>query len=226
MATLTHNSLKYGTLALIPWLLSAMIVAGLVFSLHLLKQQPKAPKADLITRKIDVALPTPPPPPPPPIKTTSSSSEPSKTALNLASLGDGPSINYADKPTMTLPKVESLELPNFTIDAKMIQERLALDMPLLAVEKLDRVPQVVRQKYFPPPKSVRQKGVKRIKTQVELIIDQSGKPYIKRIVDPVYPEMEEVIRAWVSHAIFSKPKKDGRAVQAIYFYSINFNYGR
>ena len=226
MAPLTHNSLKYGTLTLAPWLLSAMIVAGLVFSLHLLKQQPEAPKADLITRKIDVALPTPPPPPPPPVKTTSSSSEPSQTALNLASLGDGPSINYADKPTMTLPKVESLELPNFAMDAKVIQERLALDVPLLAVEKLDRVPQVVRQKYFPPPKSVRQKGVKRIKTQVELIIDQSGKPYIKRIVDPVYPEMEEVIRAWVSHAIFSKPKKDGRAVQAIYFYSINFNYGR
>lgn len=225
MATLTHNPSKYRTLDFTPWLLSAMMVAGLVFSLHLLKQQPEAPKAELITRKIDVALPTP-PPPPPPVKTTSSSSEPSQTALNLASLGDGPSINYADKPTMTLPKVESLELPNFAIDAKVIQERLALDMPLLAVEKLDRVPQVVRQKYFPPPKSVRQKGEKRIKTQVELIIDQSGKPYIKRIVDPVYPEMEEVIRAWVSHALFSKPKKDGKAVQAIYFYSINFNYGR
>ena len=85
------------------------------------------------------------------MKTSASSSEVQQTSINLTGLGSGPQVNYSDKPKMTLPKVQSLELPEFTMDANMIQQRLALDMPLMAVEKLDRVPTVVKQKYFPPP---------------------------------------------------------------------------
>lgn len=209
-----------------PWSISLFLVVGLVSLLHWLKQTPELPEATLAVRKLDVALPAPPPPPPPPMKSTSQSSEASQTSLNIAGLGDGPQVNYADKPKMTLPKVRSLALPEFTMDAKMIQQRLALDMPLMAVEKLDQVPQVVKQKYFPPPLSIRRKGIKRVSTEVELIIDQTGKPYIKRITDPVYPEMVEVIRNWVEHARFTIPKKDGQPVQAIYLYGIHFNYGR
>lgn len=209
-----------------PWLISLVGVTGLVYMLHALKQVPEQPEQQLQVRKLDVALPAPPPPPPPPMKTSASSSETQQTSLNLAGLGGGPQVNYADKPKMTLPKVQSLALPDFSMDANVIQQRMALDMPLMAVEKLDRVPTVVKQKYFPPPLEVRRKGVKRVSTEVELIIDQTGKPYIKRITDPVYPEMVEVIRSWVKHARFTIPKKDGRPVQAIYLYGIHFNYGR
>lgn len=209
-----------------PWCISAILVASLVYLLHVLKETPEPPEATLLVRKIDVALPTPPPPPPPPMRNQAKSSDTAQTSLNIAGLGDGPQVNYADKPKMTLPKVQSLALPEFTMDANIIQQRLALDMPLMAVEKLDQVPQVVKQKYFPPPLSIRRKGIKRVSTEVELIIDQTGKPYIKRITDPVYPEMVEVIRNWVEHARFSIPKKDGQPVQAIYLYGIHFNYGR
>ena len=209
----------------LPWILSALAVASLVVLLHLLKTTPQAPEDKVIVRKIDVSLPAPPPPPPPPSNARASESDSPSTSINLTGLGGGPQLSYADKPKMELPKSQSLALPEFTMDASTIQQRMALDMPLMAVEKLDQVPQVVKQKYFPPPLSIRKQGIKRISTEVELIIDQTGKPYIKRITDAVYPEMEDVIRKWVQHARFSIPKKDGRPVQAIYLYGIHFNYG-
>lgn len=232
MAVLTHTdtttdtTLKMTANTVLPWLISASMVTLLVILLHYLKQTPKQPEQVLSVRKIDVALPAPPPPPPPQLKTSATSSEVAQTSLNIAGLGAGPKVNYADKPRMTLAKVKSLDVPTFTIDANIIKQRLALDMPLMAVEKLDSVPKVIKQKFFPIPKSVRKKGITRVSTEVELIIDQSGKPFVKRITDSVYPEMEEVIRNWVNQARFSIPKKDGRPVQAIYLYGIHFNHGR
>lgn len=232
MAVLTHTdtttdtTLKMTANTVLPWLISISMVTLLVILLHYLKQTTKQPEQVLSVRKIDVALPTPPPPPPPQLKTSATSSEVAQTSLNIAGLGAGPKVNYADKPRMTLAKVKSLDVPTFTIDANIIKQRLALDMPLMAVEKLDSVPKVIKQKFFPIPKSVRKKGITRVSTEVELIIDQSGKPFVKRITDSVYPEMEEVIRNWVNQARFSIPKKDGRPVQAIYLYGIHFNHGR
>jgi len=133
----------------LPWIVSGSMVLGLLFMLEALKATPEQPEAKLAVRKLDVALPAPPPPPPPPVKTSRSSSEPVQTSLNIAGLGSGPEVSYSDKPKMELPKVQSLDLPSFSMDASTIQQRMTLDMPLMAVEKLDRVPQVVKQAYMP-----------------------------------------------------------------------------
>jgi hypothetical protein len=45
---------------------------------------------------------------------------------------------------------------------------------------------------------------------------------LKKIVDPVYPEMMSVIRDWVAGVQFTIPTKNGQPVQAVYLYTIKF----
>ena len=218
-------SFKDGIVMLLPWILSALLVLLLTYSLFAIKQTPTPPEKDVVIRKVDVAIPAP-PPPPPKMQTKSSDQPPSPVSIDLVSLGGGPTLNYSDKPQMAMPEVERLEKPDFAMDSLKIQQRMTFDMPLLAVESLDQIPKVVSQEYFPPPHSIRKQGLKRVSTLVELIINTQGKPFIKKIVDPAHPDMVPAIRKWVEKAKFTIPKKDGRAVQAIYLYGIHFNYGR
>ncbi len=89
---------------------------------------------------------------------------------------------------------------------------------------MDQIPEVISYKFVKPPKEISKRRINRIKATVEIIIDQQGIPYIKKIVDPVYVEMIDIIRKWIKHARFTVPKKDGQPVQALYLYSLNFNY--
>ncbi|BBN82520.1 hypothetical protein PA25_25050 [Pseudoalteromonas sp. A25] len=218
-------SLRGSVLAILPWVLSALLTLLLIYSLFAIKQIPTPPEKDMLVRKVEVALPVP-PPPPPKIQTQSTKQQSSSVSIDLLSLGGGLELSYSDKPQMAMPEVEHLEKPDFGMDSLKIQQRMTFDMPLLAVESLDQVPQVVSQEYFPPPRSITKQGLKRASTLVELIINTQGKPFIKKIVDPFHPDMVPVIRKWVEKARFTVPKKDGRAVQAIYLYGIHFNYGR
>ncbi|MBQ4851845.1 hypothetical protein [Pseudoalteromonas sp. MMG012] len=200
-----------------------LCVATLFIIMLLIKGVATAPKETVIHTKIDVAT-LPPPPPPPPILETQQSSS-STAALNVVGLTGNVAMQYSDTPTMAMPKVSDLKRPELDLKESKIIDTFSSSIPMLQVEHLDRVPIVVRQQYIKPPKSIRKYGNKRIETKVELIIDQTGKPYIKKIVDAVYPEMVDTIREWVRHARFEIPKKEGRPVQAVYFYGINFNYG-
>ncbi|TQF70512.1 hypothetical protein [Pseudoalteromonas luteoviolacea] len=173
--------------------------------------------------RVDVAMISPPPPPPPITQTHHTSGQ--SSALNVKGLGGPVKVQYSVKNVMEIPTANKLNLPKISTDKLKFTSHFSANVPMLNVEHLDRVPKVVSQRYVRPPKTVRKYGQKRIETSVELIIDQTGKPFVKRIIDPVFPEMNETIRTWVKHAKFEVPRKEGKAVQAVYLYGINFNYG-
>lgn len=206
-----------------PWLFSVITVVGLLAFLLFVKQPITAKEKTVVINQVDVALPIPPPPPPPQQQVQSQSST---ASINVIGSGNGPKLSFNEKPSMQFTKQEAPQLKAFEMNAQVIKQRMEIDMPLFAVEALDSIPKVISQKYFPIPLAIRKQGIKRVATEVELVIDVNGKPFIKKIIDPIYPEMVEVIRQWVSNARFEIPKKDGKAVQAIYLYGINFNYGR
>ncbi|MBQ4809916.1 hypothetical protein A7985_05280 [Pseudoalteromonas luteoviolacea] len=218
MMTLKHFAFR----ALI--VLGALMLSALLFIFMVVfDQNSPAEPEKLIVNKIDVAVIAPPPPPPP---LTQSNNAPSNvSAINVMGLGGPVKVQYGNKNVMQVPKSEELDLPMLELDKLEFVSHFSSKVPMLKVEHLDRVPKVVSQRYIKPPKAVRKYGQKRIETSVELIIDQTGKPYVKKIIDPVFPEMIETIRTWVKHAKFEIPKKEGKAVQAVYLYGINFNYG-
>jgi len=209
----------------IPWVFSLLLAACLVMAMLMFKTNDLKPEETVTVRTIDVALPLP-PPPPAPIEVEQTQTESSSASINLLGMGAGPKIKYSDTPKLEKPKKSKLKLPKFDMSSLNLGQAVSVDFPILEVKSLDQIPQVISSKFFPPPKEIIRKGIKRIPTEVEIIIDQQGKPYIKKIIDPIYPEMIETIRKWVKHARFTVPKKNGQPVQAVYLYGINFNYGR
>ncbi len=217
------KSLSQVIMKLLPWLFSLLMTFSLVLLVFTFKKGIEQDSDVVTVRKIDVALPLPPPPPPPQeIKQTNADSSPA--SIDLIGLSGGPTLKYSDTPSLEKTVESKVTLPKFDINSLNLGKTMMVDFPVLEVKSLDRVPTVVSYKFIKPPKAIKKKGVHRIKAKVDLIIDQKGKPHIQKIVDPVYAEMVDVIRKWVKHARFSIPKKDGRPVQAIYSYSINFNF--
>lgn len=85
---------------------------------------------------------------------------------------------------------------------------------------------MIAQKRVKLPREAKKNASGRIETIVELIIDETGKPYIKKIIDAKYQEMRPIIKEWVKYARFEVPRKEGKPVQAAYLYHLNFNYGK
>lgn len=174
-------------------------------------------------RKIETSAPIPPPPPPPDeLKTT----KPQSTAptINLLDLGDasGPAMEFKENSKLTLNSMRNVEKPQFKKMSLDIDKNINIDFPLHPVEELDSIPKLVSNNHISFPRRMRESGIDKVLTKVEIIIDAQGKAYVKKIVDPVYPEMVEVIRKAINDSRFTVPTKNGRPVQAVYLYNLTF----
>ncbi len=205
---------------LLPWVISALMVTGLTLLILVVKSTPPEPKDTLEVRSIDIAVP-PPPEPPPPIRTQTHQQAPTP-GINLLGQGSGPQLSYTDNPKLVLDNLQKIERPTFDSQNMDMTSTLSVDFPLLEVKELDSVPRLVSTNRVSFPRLLRDKGVDRVATKVEIIIDQTGKAFVKKIVDPVYPEMADIIRKAINDSRFTIPTKDGRPVQAVYLYTLVF----
>ena len=212
-------------LKVLPWAFSVLLVFALVIVMVFLQKSDFEQEETVTVRKIDVALPLP-PPPPPPVEMEQVESESTAPSIDLIGMGAGPSMDYAKKPKVAKLKLAKVKLPKFDVNSIDLSKTIAVDFTLIEVKRLDQVPKIISSRYVQPPWSIIKRGITRIPTTVELIIDEKGRAHIKKIVDPVYPEMVDTIRIWVKNVRFSIPKKNGKPVQALYLYGLNFNFSR
>jgi hypothetical protein len=212
-------------LKVIPWLFSVLLVASLVMVMVYLQKTDFEQEEIVTVRKIDMALPLP-PPPPPSVEMEQIESESNALSIDLLGMGSGPTIDYAQKPKIAKLKLATVKLPKFDVNSMDLSKTIAVDFALIEVKVLDQIPKIISSRYVQPPWSLIKRGITRIPTTVEIIIDEKGRAHIKKIVDPVYPEMVEIIRTWVKNVRFSIPKKNGKPVQALYLYGLNFNFSR
>lgn len=208
---------------LLPWMISVLLVTLFTLIILLLQSAGEKPNDTVTLRKIDVALP-PPPPPPPPLELQKPRNNVETPTINLVGMGDGPVMKYSAKPEIGMENLEKIDPPKFDPESLDIQKTLSVNFPLIDVEKLDNIPRAVSSDSPKYPSSLINKGIRQVYAKVELIIDPKGKAYIKRIVDPVYPEMVEPIRHWVKGVRFTIPTKNGKPVQAMYPYTLHFVY--
>jgi len=212
-------------LKIMPWMFSLLLVISLVIAMVYLQKTEFEQEETVMVRSVDIALPLP-PPPPPPVEMEQMESESNSPSIDLLGMGSGPTLDYAQRPKIAKFKLPTVKLPKFDVNSMDLSKTIAVDFTLIEVQSLDQVPKVISSRYVQPPWSILKKGIERIPTTVELIIDEKGKAHIKKIVDPVYPEMVETIRTWVKYVRFSIPKKNGKPVQALYLYGLNFNFSR
>jgi protein TonB len=206
----------------LPWVLSIGLCVMSLWVMDKFQQVQSPEEQEVLVRKVDIALP-PPPPPPPPVRMETPELSNDAPSINLSGAGAGPPMQFSEKPTLSHIQIDHVEQPKFDMHSMDLSRTLAVDFPVIEVKQLDEIPRVISYKFIRFPSNLRRQGVTRVSTKVELIIDQKGRPYIKKIVDPVYPEMDPVIRNWVKGARFSVPLKNGLPVQALYFYTLHFN---
>ena len=210
-------------LRLLPWGMSILLVVLFTLAMLMLQSVGEKPADTVTVRKIDVALP-PPPPPPPPLELQKPRPDVETQTMNIIGMGDGPTMKYSVKPEIGTENLKKIDPPKFDPESLDIQKTLSVNFPLVDVEKLDNIPRAVASDSPKYPNSLINKGIRQVYAKVELIIDPKGKAYIKRIVDPVYPEMVEPIRHWVKGVRFTIPTKNGKPVQAMYPYTLHFVY--
>lgn len=205
-----------------PWILSLLLVAALTWIMLKLDSvtQPKEDEVEI--RQLESFVP-PPPPPPPPIKLQASEETPSAPSINLLGMGAGPQMQYDDNPKLSYSRLEKIAKPDFNLNDLDIRKELTLDLPLFEVKELDGIPKLVSSNHISFPPELSRRGIDRVETKVEIIIDQTGRAYVKKIIDPVYPEMIAVIRKAINNSTFTIPRKNGQPVQAVYLYSLNFS---
>ena len=220
-----ENAKKYdfNSLAkqLLPWLLSLIAVIFLIFTMLFMKGETLLREESVTVRNIKVALP-PPPDPPPPLKTQPPEADSPNPTVDLIGPANGPSLSYSSNPKLTMLSLEKIKQPEFDRNSLDLKRTLSVDFPVLEVQELDKIPRLVSSSYVTFPREITARGIKRVATQVEIIIDENGKAFVKKIVDPVYPEMVEVIRKAINNSRFTIPTKNGRPVQAVYLYSLVF----
>jgi len=180
---------------------------------------PKEDKVEL--RELDAFVP-PPPPPPPPIKMEMEPVSQSIPSVNLLANSEGPKLSFSDNPNLSFGNLEKVTVPKFNLNDLDLRKNLTLDFPLFDVQELDEKPRLVSSNHIKFPTELQERGIYKVNTKVEIIIDKNGRAYVKKIVDPVYPEMISVIRKAINNSKFTIPMKDGRPVQAVYLYSLNF----
>jgi periplasmic protein TonB len=205
------------------WLFAILLALSLVGALLLLQQTVSAPDNELIVRKVDIALP-PPPAPPPPLQIQQSEHNSPSPSINVTGLGGGPTMNFATIPSLGLTNLEKVEQPKFDMNSLSIRQAMSVNFPIIESKNLDKRPRLVSSQYGQFPNSLIKKGIKKVHTKVQIIIDDKGNVYIKKIIDPVYPDMIDVIRNWVKNARFTIPTKNGLPVQAVYDYNLIFEY--
>lgn len=205
-----------------PWFISALVVSLLMLLMLFLETRGLTkPEETFTIRQIELALP-PPPKPPPPLNTRQQQSESATPSIDLIGPGEGPALSYSENPRLALVKLQEIKQPKFDTSSLNLQKTLAVDFPVFEVNELDKVPRLVSNNRISFPRELTRRGLDRIETKVEIIIDQNGRAFVRKIIDPGYPEMIEVIRKAINDSRFTIPTKDGRPVQAVYLYTLVF----
>jgi protein TonB len=205
---------------LVPWMFGALSIFALLSLILLTKVEPAEKPETLVVRPLDVQL-TPPPEPPPPERPVEQTSNPTPS-INLMGPGNGPELTYSESAKPAMNNLAKVEQPQFDRNKIDLAANLSVDFPILEVQELDSVPRLLSTNRINFPRTLRERGVNRVATQVEIIIDQQGRAYVKKIIDPVYPEMVDIIRKAINDSRFTTPTKNGRPVQAVYLYTLMF----
>jgi periplasmic protein TonB len=205
-------------------LLSAILVLTFTGAALLLQNQSEPPADTMTVRRVDTVIALPPPPSPP--EESKPMRDVKTLSINAQSLGgeSGTKVKFSIKPTFGIQQFEKIEQPKIATKPLDISELQSVDFPLIKVENLDSIPRAVSSGSNRFPNSLVRRGIREVYTKVEIIIDPTGKAFVKKIVDPVYPEMIDPIRRWVKDVQFTVPTKNGKPVQAIYLYTLHFVY--
>ncbi len=207
-----------------PKLIAIFVSIGLIASLMLSvlwfqKTNPLKPES-LVIRQITMAAP-PPPPPPPSMQQNHIESTPS---ININAGGSGAAIQFVE---LKLPKQMNFsdlappQIDNMKVD---FSNNLNVDWQAFGLNELDNIPRLLTSLKIKYPPSLVRKGIRRIDIQLDVLIDESGKVILRKIVRNPHPEFESIIQKLIKKARFTAPRKNGMPVRATFNWPLEFSH--
>ena len=207
MTTLYHKLRA----ALISLILVTALMASL-FVVHAIE-----PPEQLTLRRVALALPPPPPP----------------TIARRRIASESPRLNVLPTVSDALPllqsalvvepiSAESLPEPAFVLDAPDFQNVLTIDWQGFNLDELDDTPRLLTDLDMRFPQGMIDRGIKRFKVELSVMIDEGGRVLLRDIVLNPYPEVNDRIRSLLVRARFTPPIKDGTAAREVFIWPIEF----
>ncbi|MEM7363681.1 MAG: TonB family protein [Pseudomonadota bacterium] len=176
---------------------------------------------DIVTvRKITVGLPPPPPPPPTQIEQVT---EIAPVQMNLlAELDTGTPLI---RPTVASPELRPPEIPPPKLDANRpdLDTVLSFDWSGFGLSELDFSPRLLTDMKVRFPTSLRSRGVRRVAVELSVLIDESGRVFLKEILSNPHPQLNNAIESITRRARFTPPQKEGVKVRAAFIWPIEFS---
>lgn len=204
------NSRSISLGLIVRFILAVAVTFGLIIFIAAARLSRASQAPTLTIRTLDtsapVSLPSPPPPltevePPPP--------EPSpdlpKLEIDFEALA--PPIQAAPNRDIKL----QLELTDFAPQNEQAREH----MTFLA-KNLDIQPRLITRPTVIFPKTLQSRGINEGKVTLEVLIRPSGKVIVQRVLNSSHPEFTKMARLFATGSRFTPPRKDGRAVTALF----------
>ncbi len=165
--------------------------------------------------------------PPPPLPKTAKSLPQAVShipQINLNTSGQGAALKFSKKPVIEAIQLHDLQSPEFANFSPDWSESLAIEWTEFDMDDVDEIPQILRRSSPKIPLAIRSKGVRKVTILLNIMIDETGKVYLREVLENQYPEMLPIIKSFVRSAKFTKPKMNGIPVSAMYKWRVEFRY--
>ena len=143
-------------------------------------------------------------------------------AIDLIGLTGGPIVEFSVTPKLTNINLKKLPQPKIKLDFGDFAENLNANFATYDVHELDDLPKIIKSRKSRIPRELRSKGIRRVKTKIQILIDETGRASIKSILDAGHMEMLPVIRTHLREIRFTPPTRNGKKVHANYLFLLNF----
>ncbi|MEM7098700.1 MAG: hypothetical protein AAF541_10620 [Pseudomonadota bacterium] len=198
-------------------ILAAVLVITLLGTLFLGEEivEPEV----LTVRSIAVGLPPPPPPPP---STAETNANETPVQMNLLATGDqGEPLLQAE---IAPPELQPAKMPQPDLAANLpdLESALDFDWSGFGLSELDATPQLLTDLKIRFPQRLKARGVRQAAVELNVMIDETGKVFLKEIMVNPYPALTPRIESVMRRARFTPPQKDGVKVRAVFIWPIEF----
>lgn len=164
----------------------------------------------LIVRGIDLAPPAPPPPP----KSPDEPEEEQEEVVELQDMSEAIPLEALEidlNPNVSGALAVAVKSKKFKI-----RTNLAADMKTFDLAELDNRPRLLNRPLYNFPDSLARRSIKKVIVEARVIIHETGRLTLVKIVKMPHPEIKHAAQKWVRQALFSAPKKDGIPVKGTF----------
>ncbi|MBL4801617.1 MAG: energy transducer TonB [Emcibacter sp.] len=172
----------------------------------------------LIVRSIDIAPPAPPPP-----KRPDEPEDQQEEVVKLQDMTDVVPLEALDidlNPNVTDALAVAVKTKKFKI-----RTSLAADFKTFDLGELDDLPRLINRPLYTYPASLSRRGIKNSVVEVMVIVHENGRLTIKKFTKLDYPELQSAAEKFIRQALFSAPKKDGKAVKGKFILPLELKDG-